>query len=138
MSVLRDLVHLAFGVAGIALARKPILILGGSELNLARMRGGLRPTSRRRMRLGPPPAAGYATAEDSSATLLQRGWSESRQRRLVSSNDRRPPIRQSVRCYSARSDRRFVLLGVGQLLDPVRLRTLVVGFGAPCLSIVEL
>jgi hypothetical protein len=31
-----------------------------------------------------------------------------------------------------------VLLGVGQLLDPVRLRPLGVGVGAPCLSIVEL
>jgi hypothetical protein len=32
----------------------------------------------------------------------------------------------------------LLLLGVGQLLDLVRLRTLGVGFGAPCLSIVEL
>ena len=32
----------------------------------------------------------------------------------------------------------LLLLGVGQLLDPVRLRTLGVGVGAPCLSIVEL
>jgi len=32
----------------------------------------------------------------------------------------------------------LLLLGVVQLLGPVRVRTLVVGFGAPCLSIVEL
>jgi hypothetical protein len=32
----------------------------------------------------------------------------------------------------------LLLLGVGELLDPVRVRTLVVGLGAPCLSIVEL
>jgi hypothetical protein len=33
------------------------------------MHGGLRPTSRRSMRLGPPPAAGYATTEGYRVTL---------------------------------------------------------------------
>ena len=86
VSVLHNLAHLAFGVAGIALARKPILIWA------ARAEPGkdARRTSAdlaAQVRLGPPPAAGYATAEDSSATLLQRAWTESRQRRVVFSRD---------------------------------------------------
>src|SRR5258707_12336912 len=41
------------------------------------------------MRLGP--AAGYATAENSSATLLQRAWTESRQRRAALPRGPPPP-----------------------------------------------
>ncbi|MDT5048836.1 MAG: hypothetical protein QOG75_4730 [Mycobacterium sp.] len=70
----------AYSDLGLDVTRAPLRSadpdLGGSELDLARMRGGLRPTSRRSMRLGP--AAGYATAENSGATLLQRAWIESR------------------------------------------------------------
>jgi hypothetical protein len=59
------------------------------------------------MRLGPPPAAGYATTEVYRVTLLDRLRTESRQRRLVFSRDQGLPILQSVRCYSQRSDWRF-------------------------------
>ena len=131
----------AYSDLGLDVTRAPLRSadpdLGGSELNLARTSGGLRTTSRRSMRLGPPPAAGYATAENSSATLLQRAWTESHQRWIVFSRDRRPPIRRSVRCYSP-AQIGASALAVGQLLDPVRVRTLVVGVGAPGLSIVEL
>ena len=72
--------------------------LGGSELNLARMRGAVCDSAplldTQRPRIPAQPSCNVA-------------WTESRQRRVVSSRGRRPPIRQSVRCYSARSDRRF-------------------------------
>jgi hypothetical protein len=78
--------------------------LGGSELNLARMRGGLRPTSldsarhplldTQRPRIPAQPSCNV------HGPSRANGWSSP-----VGTND--PPIPQSVRCYSARSDRRF-------------------------------
>jgi hypothetical protein len=77
-------------------------------------------------------------AENSSVTLLQRvrtasnattGWS------LVQTSGRRSRSQLGV----IRPLRLALpLLDAGQLLDPVRLRTLDVDFGPLCLSIVEL
>ena len=137
VSVLHNLVHLAFGVAGIALARKTILIWASSELNLTRMRGGLRPTSRRnrdsarhplldtqRPRIPAQPSCnvdGPSRANGGSSPVMTNG----RPSRSLSS-----VIRPAQNGASASRGR--------QLLDPVRVRTLGVGVGAPCLSIVEL
>src|SRR6476469_6690158 len=67
------------------------------------MRGGASPTSRRNVRFDPPPAAGYARAEKSSVTFLQRLCIASRQQPSPGPH----PSRRLSRRYSQRSDWRF-------------------------------